>query len=269
MQDEARARFERGVELFDEHEYERSLLEFERAYTLAHGYRVLYNIAQVNVALGRYASAVKSLNRYLAEGAAEIAPARVEDVQRQLGEARSRTANLHVRVDTEGADISLDDHPLATSPMDSSELVDSGQHRILVRKRGFYEVARVVRLAGGDSVDVDVQLEAMALAERTVVVERPQTQMLPWIGWGTTGALAAGAAVFGLFALNSSSELDRLVHTEGTTQARRADQADTTATFATISTVLGGAALLAAGAAIYFTLRKPSGRTASLAQGTF
>src|SRR5262245_45434901 len=52
--DEARARYARATQLWDEGHHEGALVEFRRAYELTHEYRVLYNIAQVCYRLRDY-----------------------------------------------------------------------------------------------------------------------------------------------------------------------------------------------------------------------
>src|SRR5262245_61950348 len=44
---EAKQRFDRGYELYEEGEYPLALIEFNRAYELVPNYKVLYNIGQV------------------------------------------------------------------------------------------------------------------------------------------------------------------------------------------------------------------------------
>src|SRR5688572_21286235 len=58
---EARERFNQGLALFEDGDYGLALIEFERAYAVVPDYRVLYNIAQVNIQLGRYAKARHAL----------------------------------------------------------------------------------------------------------------------------------------------------------------------------------------------------------------
>src|SRR6188508_754890 len=67
-QAEAARRFEAAVKLYGEAEYPLALAEFERVYELAPDYRVLYNIGQVNMQVGRYARALRTLQEYLKRG---------------------------------------------------------------------------------------------------------------------------------------------------------------------------------------------------------
>ena len=62
---EAKSRFDRGLELYNEGEYPLALIEFTRAYELVPNYRVLYNIGQVGIQLGQYANARRALEEAL------------------------------------------------------------------------------------------------------------------------------------------------------------------------------------------------------------
>lgn len=253
VRDEARARFDRGVELYNEQEYDRSLIEFERAYELAPNFGVLYNMAQVSVQLRRYAKAVVLFERFLAEGGTQIPEARVEEVERELAAARSRTAKLLVRTRPPGAQIALDDQPIGTSPMAAAELVDSGQHRLTVSKATFQPSSRIVVLAGGDETTVDVDLEPTA-GPAPVVAEPPRRAAM-WIAWGSTGVLLGATTVLGISALGAASDLDALKNSPGSSPTKRESTATRATTLATVTNVVGATAIVAAGVALYLTLR--------------
>ena len=257
--EEARARFNRGVELFEEQEYERALVEFERAYALAPSVGVLFNLAQVNAQLHRYAKAIPLYERYLAEGGTDLSEARVAEVERALVEARGRTAKLIVRVDQPAAEITLDDQPFATSPMPGSVMIDSGQHKIVVAKSGFRAAMRTIALAGGDDSTIDLTLEP-EVRDRTVIVEKTSRAPL-WIAWGATGAFAIGTTVFGIAALDAGADLDRLKG-EQDSEAKRSSAASRIKTSSVLADAFGAATLVSAGVALYFTLTlKPSTAT--------
>jgi Tfp pilus assembly protein PilF len=52
--DEARQRYQRGLQLFNEGNYEAARVEFERAYQLSPSYKILYNIGLCYEQLGDY-----------------------------------------------------------------------------------------------------------------------------------------------------------------------------------------------------------------------
>src|SRR5689334_22666620 len=58
--DRARVHYERGLQLFNEENYEAALFEFERAYELAPSYKILYNMARIQRQQNNYAAALRS-----------------------------------------------------------------------------------------------------------------------------------------------------------------------------------------------------------------
>src|SRR3954467_9386089 len=78
--DSAAARFQTAVELYHEGNYAGALAEFKKAYQIAPSYRVLFNIAQAQYALGDFVSAHKSLSQYRTEGGDAIPAERAAQV---------------------------------------------------------------------------------------------------------------------------------------------------------------------------------------------
>jgi hypothetical protein len=86
----ARQHFERGVTLAKQHAYAEALSEFERAYAAVPHFSVLYNVAQAQIALGRSAEAVATLQRYLDEAGARIDAKRRAEVEQVLARERAK-----------------------------------------------------------------------------------------------------------------------------------------------------------------------------------
>jgi hypothetical protein len=127
---EAKQHFSQGVRLVDQGQFEVGLGEFLEAYRLSPNYSVLYNIGQAYADLGRAAEATETLNRYLAEGGAQIPEARRAQVRTQLATLEGQTALLSIEVDVESTRLRLDDRELGTSPLRGPIRVDAGHHRL-------------------------------------------------------------------------------------------------------------------------------------------
>src|SRR5262245_20824847 len=87
-QAEAAVRYKKGVDLFNESDFQAALIEFRRAYGLAPNYAVLYNIGQVYFQLQDYAHALTTLEQYLAEGGKNIAAARRSEVEKDIAKLK-------------------------------------------------------------------------------------------------------------------------------------------------------------------------------------
>ncbi len=264
---EAAERYERGLSLYSGGEYVLALVEFERAYQLAPNYRVLYNVGQVRIQLGRYSKAREALEQYLKQGGDEITAERKRAVAVDLQMLAERTALLNIVSNEAGAEISLDTIMIGTTPLAAPIVVDAGEHTVEVRKIGFYSKSSQVTLAGRDELQVKLEITKVPEAKQ-LVVERRTEQVNPhsdrsliWVGWAATGALAVGAGVAGYFGVTKANDLESMRTDFGVTQAQLQDAKSSARTLFMISDITGAAAILAGGASLYFTLSSNSSNT--------
>jgi len=270
---EAARRFEHAIKLYEDADYAVALAEFERVYELMPDYRVLYNIGQVNIQLGRYARAFRTLKEYTARGASEIPPDRRAAVQADLEQLSGRVARISVAVDQPGAEVSIDGTLVGKAPLVEPLVVDVGERTLRVSLAGYAPQTRSITLAGGDSRDSSFVLEQEAPAPATPTPApaatparsaRPAPPPPParasrtWIGWSTTGALAAGAAVAGVLGASAASDLDKLRGTSGATRPEL-DQAQKRAeTRLLVADLLAASAVVCGGVTLYFQLSDSS-----------
>lgn len=266
---QARQRFEAGMKLYEEGDYALALLEFERAHSLVPGYRVLYNIGQVNIQLGRYARATQKLRQFLAEGGDEIAPDRRASVLADLNMLEGRTANLLVSVDPPGTEIVLDNDVIATAPMLEPLLVDAGEHRLTLRKVGYIEQTRPIALAGRDQLhfELTLTLAPVTRAEKTLVVERiglpdlhqqeaARRQLALTLGWTGAGLLATAWAATGYMGLDTARQRDDKLR-EATSARELSELERSSKRWYLAADVLGGLTLAATATLTYYTFFAP------------
>jgi tetratricopeptide (TPR) repeat protein len=258
-QEEARQRFDRGLALFEDGDFRLALIEFERAYALVPDYRVLYNIAQVNIQLGRYAEARRALEEYVNKAGAALPESRAAGVKDDLKMLAARTAHLSVTSNAAGADIILNDTPVGTAPLAEPLLVDAGEHRVELRKAGYVSRIQQVKLAGGDASSITVNLEEVK--PRTVIVERGQEPIVReerpswlWASWTATGVLAAGAVATGVFGISKANEYEDEKDLPQTSKTKLEDLSNQADTLLLVADIAGAAAVVAGGISLYFTL---------------
>jgi tetratricopeptide (TPR) repeat protein len=263
-QDEAREHHRRGLELFDEGDLKLALVEFERAYALAPGYKLLFNIGQVYFQLNAYAKARTTLERYLREGGDQLPPQRREAVERDLATLRTRTAYLTIHTNVPGAEITIDEVPIGKAPLDKL-LVDAGPRRIVVSAPGRTSRVESVALAGGDERTLEVSL--VETRPQQVVVAPPARESPLRVdgpalaGWISTGVLALGAIGTGIAAEQASSTYDAKLKrpVSGSVEAAQSDldrQRSLLQGLALTTDILIGATLVAGGVSTYLTLRE-------------
>jgi PEGA domain/Tetratricopeptide repeat len=255
--EEASNHFKRGLQLFDEGDYTLALVEFERAYQLAPNYRALYNIALVNMQLGRYADAARTFEKYLHDGGSAIAPARLAEVNKTLAELKLRTATVDITTSVSGAEVTLDGKPLDLSALHGPMEIDAGEHTLRATAPGYGAANRTVTLAGGDKAVVRLDLALLA-TNRPEAPARVHT--IFWPGFAATAALAAGAIVSGVIMLDERSHLNQLqsMPSDPSTAANDASQRASTAnranTAALSADVFTGLAVVAGGVSLYLSL---------------
>ncbi len=266
--DGARDRFQRGVELYKDGNFDAALAEFSRAYQLQPNYRILFNLAQTQMERHDSVEAQRLLRQYLNDGGAELVPERRAQVERDLVALQKRVAELRVSVDVPGAELLIDGAVVGVSPLGSSLWVNAGVRQLLVRKPGHLPTERSLSVPGGESVTLELHLEPEPVAPRTVepVVQaraprRPGVETKVWVGLASTAVLAGTAATFGLLTLQADRKLDReLGRFPGDPSAIEKRQ-DNQRTLALLSDAFSGATLIAAGATLYFVLAGPSTAT--------
>jgi hypothetical protein len=212
---EASKHFDRGVKLVDDEDWAGALVEFERAYEIFPNYRVLFDIAQCRYQLHDYPGALKAFQRYLADGNDAIPPDRRAKVESDVDGLKGRVASLRVTSSVAGAEVSVDDAVVGTTPLSEPIAVSAGRHKITVRRQGWAAASREVALAGEEvsEVALDPISPAAAASMAAAPMEGPPragsgpTLLPAWVAFGLGGAAAAAAAYFGVAALEDKNQL--------------------------------------------------------------
>lgn len=266
--DEARQRYERGLQLFNEANYEAARVEFERAYQLAPTYKILYNVGLCYEQLGDYVQALTTLQRYLEQGGKEISDERRNEVAKELNQIKPRIAKVTLHTNVPGAELLVDDACAteATSgnvqcgPLDSLSrvvLMNPGRRRVTLRHDNYFQETQVVTVAGSDQIEVTVNLKPLP---KPVAL---RSRRVPWVGWAVTGALAVGSGAFGFFALRSSSDLDDLKQQRDADPDKLNSDSKRTKAYSYIADGLAAGAVIAGAVSLYLTIKwgKEAGTT--------
>ena len=199
--EEAIARFKRGIELYQEADYQAALNELRRAHALAPTYRVHFNIGQVCYELKDYVCALTSFETYLKGGGDSVPAERRTSIQEDIERLKSRIASLAITANEAGVDITIDDVHVGTTPLAEPLFVNSGRRKITADKGGMRTVTRIVEVVGAESLKVDLVLPVGASSLTPVTAPLPPPSRwtkLSWAGLGVTGAFTAGAVVTGV-----------------------------------------------------------------------
>jgi hypothetical protein len=244
----AREHFRRGVQLYGEDDFRAALIEFSRAYQLAPNPAVLYNVGQSYYQLRDYAGALSTLEKYLRDGGEQIAEDRRTQVQSELRELRGRVAHVAVRSNVAGAELAIDDVQVdRTQPRDAL-LVGAGRHKLSASKRGYATTSRVVDIAGGD--DIEVRLDLAKDARDSAPRSEAPNYTASVVAATVAGAGVVVGVVFGLQAVGNKSSLAGECNAARVCPSSARSDVDAFSRNTTISTIgfsAGAAAMVAAG----------------------
>ena len=277
---EARTRFHRGLELYDEGDLDAALVELTRAYELSPSYKLLFNIAQVRLQKADYVGALDTFERYLTEGGRQVKAARRRKVEAELAKLRSRVAEVTVTGRTDGAELLVDDVPEGTTPLSAPIRVNAGRRKLTLSKPGRAPITRYVEVAGAEQVSIELELPENAPIEppsaaapprvvpslpaapvrsSTPPVRKAEAQTgVPWLAWAATGALGAAAIVTGALAFDASRDLEKSRNTLGASPDELDRESRKTRTLSLTADILAGASVVAGGVSLYLTLASGS-----------
>ncbi|HEY5957344.1 MAG TPA: PEGA domain-containing protein [Polyangiaceae bacterium] len=278
---EGRAHFSRGVDYFKDEDYRNAMVEFKRAYELAPNYKLLYNLGQTGQELKDYAFALKSLERYLADGGADVPADRRTEVAATIRKLKQRVAEITINTDVSDADILVDDVPVGRTPL-TSPLVVSAGHRKITLTKGPRNATRTVEVSGGERAELSLELTS---AEPSGDPQRGESNSPPteatkpsktkphhenanvsatsqpteggnstWIGLVVTGVLAAATGVTGGLALAAKSDFDATVDKYPVAPGDVRDARSKTRSLALATDILGGATLVSGGITVWMAL---------------
>lgn len=160
--------FKSGVALYKENKFAEALAEFERAYEIQPHPLVLYNIAVCHRELSHYQDSVKFYKRFVTEGKGQVPAARLTAAQTELDDVLARIARLTVTVTPDGATLSVDGAELGTL-VEMPLILAPGEHRIVAHAEGRLDAVRVIRVASGDELTVELMTVEVPTSSAKIV----------------------------------------------------------------------------------------------------
>jgi hypothetical protein len=143
---EARTEYQAGTVLFGDGDFATALQKFKNAHEKQRDPRLLYNMASAEKSLRHYATAAKTLRRYLAEGGALLTAEDRRDAEELVKVIDALTLPVSIKVSEPGAQVSLDDELLGVSPLAAEVVVDIGQRKLRAQKDGFRSLTMPVQI---------------------------------------------------------------------------------------------------------------------------
>ena len=169
----AKALLGEGTRLYDSGEFAPALEKFTRAYAEYASPKLLYNIAQTERALGRFAEAMESFERFLVqppEDAAEM----TSDAHAAMAELQAKLGRLRIECAKPRVEISLDGKLVGLSPLPDLLWAEPGRHQITARHADLIPVVEDVEVNVGSVRKVMLLLQPLDPATTAVAQRGPQ-----------------------------------------------------------------------------------------------
>jgi hypothetical protein len=191
--DDADTAFREGNEQYAAQRYVEAEQAYARAWNLKKTFDIATNLGHAERKLGKLRAAAEhfdfALRNYPSTAAVQ---AQRESLKQAFDDVKREVAVLHVHVNIDGADVTVDRADVGKAPVPPSLFVDAGPHEIVATLAGMRRAsARVVASKGADQ-DVSLTLE------RDTVVAPPQPRPVS-LAWPVAGgALALSGLALGV-----------------------------------------------------------------------
>ena len=194
--DEAKARFERGMTLFDKKVWDAALVEFLESRAAFPTRSNTQNAAICLRNLNRFDEALDMFEALVKEFPT-LSPTDRAAVEKEIGELQGLVGAIEIRAGEDGAQITIDGRERGKTPAPALR-VSAGTHVMRVYKEGFAPVEKRVEVAGRQTLVVAAKLETLAQSGRLsvsedagkvaeVLVDNVVMGKTPWQGQVATG----------------------------------------------------------------------------------
>jgi hypothetical protein len=169
---DARKAYDAARTLFGQGEFVRALGALEQAHRLSPDPRLFWNMAACEQKLGRYASAIRHVERYRTGAATMLSDNEKREADEFVAAAVVYVGTVNVASNVDGTQIFVDDELLGTTPLPKPIVVDEGNHRVRFSRGGHRSVERTERVPAGAQLRWIAELER----EPSVNVAPPPTR---------------------------------------------------------------------------------------------
>ena len=146
----------RADQAMDNLRYGDALDGYEKAYSLSHDPRFLYNMGRALGAMGRYPEAVVKLERFRVDASAALR-ARVPQLDQIIADFKQHVTTLAISSNVPGARVLVRERAVGTTPLGELQ-VDAGPALVEVDADGYVPQRSNVVLPAGGRLDLTFQL---------------------------------------------------------------------------------------------------------------
>ena len=190
--DRADELFEQATAAYDAGRLPEAHAKLEQAWALKKTHDIAGNLGIVELKLGEHAHAAEHLAWALKHFPPTEADQAKRGFEQKLAKARAQLGALRVRVNVDGAEVTVNGRAMGTAPLDDEVFVEAGTVKVSARREGYVAVEQAVSVQKGEAREVAVVLVAVATPPVKV---GPHRALLVVSGVLAAGGLAAGAGL--------------------------------------------------------------------------
>lgn len=166
---EAATHYQRGISLYKESNYSAALSEFKAAYQAVPSWEVLFNLGLCQRRLFQYGPAIRSFDRYLAEGGAKVPADRRAAVDQELQQIRALTATVAIIVKGASAKLLIDGEPAGDTPLSELVLLGPGKHLVRAEREGCAPDEKTIEVVSGQAQAVELDPKSLTAPGHVVI----------------------------------------------------------------------------------------------------
>jgi hypothetical protein len=167
--DHADELFDQGTAAVDAGHWADAESKFQEAWALKQTHDIAGNLGIVERHLGKYSEAVERITWALDHWPPTESSAARKALEQELLLARAEVGALRVRVNVDGAEVTVNGRAAGLSPVAAEVVVDPGSVKVAARREGYVAVEQSVTVAKGEAREVALALEpAIVPKQRSV-----------------------------------------------------------------------------------------------------
>ncbi|WP_437588199.1 hypothetical protein [Sorangium sp. So ce1000] len=183
-----------GNEAFKEKRWSDAELLYLKAWALVRSFDIAANLGEVQLKLNKPRSAAAFLAFSLRTAPPSAKPPHVERVRRYLDEARKQVGAVRLQgTDVADAEVFVDGERVPAEEVKHEIYVEPGEHRIVIRRAGYEEVAMPLMARAGVRETVPVAMKPVEVKAPETTGAGPEATKAAGAG-GENGAAASGDA---------------------------------------------------------------------------
>jgi len=185
-QDRADELFEQGATAYHAGRLSEAEGKLGQAWALKKTHDIAGDLGVVEFKLGKFVLAAE----HLAWALQHFPPTESDQARRAfqetLAKTRPQVATLRIRVDIDGADVTVNGRAVGTTPIAADVFLEPGTVTLVARRDGYVAVQRSVTIPKGEARDVSLTLAPVTPARRSLV---------PAIVLGSASAVGLGVGI--------------------------------------------------------------------------